>query len=96
MTEKRIDTATSRTAEMTCLARAISSLDTNPRLRCDDRLAVRLLPSAFRAAVHLRPFRCSLHRPRYEAVAEPGYLGTSSSVADRASGARIGLTMLDA
>lgn len=42
--KKRIETTTSRTAKWTCLCRAISSLEKNSCYRCDDRLALRLLP----------------------------------------------------
>jgi methyltransferase (TIGR00027 family) len=45
---RRIETTTSRTAEMTCLARAFSALETNPYLRSDDTLAPLLLPNIFR------------------------------------------------
>jgi methyltransferase (TIGR00027 family) len=54
---KRIESTTSRTAEMTCLSRAVSSQETNSRLRSDDHLAVTLLPALFRALVHIPLFR---------------------------------------
>lgn len=44
MSKKRIDTSTSRTAEWTCLSRAISSLEKDPCYRSNDYIAVKLLP----------------------------------------------------
>jgi len=44
MAKRRIDTSTSRTAEWTCLSRAISSLEKDPHYRSDDQIAVKLLP----------------------------------------------------
>ena len=44
MSEKRIEAQASRTAEWTCLCRAISSLEQNRFYKSDDRLALSLLP----------------------------------------------------
>lgn len=48
MPKKRIERATSRTAEMTCTSRAISFLEKNSHYHSDDYLAVRLLPGFVR------------------------------------------------
>ena len=55
MPKRRIETKTSRTAEWTCLCRAISSLEKDPCYRSDDRLAVSLLPHFLRVLIHI-PF----------------------------------------
>lgn len=57
MKEKRIETTTSRTAEMTCISRAASSLDTTPHYHSDDHLAIRLLPGFFKALIYIPLFR---------------------------------------
>lgn len=57
MTKKRIESTTSRTAEMTCLSRAASSLEANCHYHSDDDLAVRLLPHFFRVLLHIPLFR---------------------------------------
>jgi methyltransferase (TIGR00027 family) len=57
MTKRRIETRTSRTAEMTCISRAASSLETNSHYHCEDHLAVRLLPGFFKALFHIPLFR---------------------------------------
>jgi methyltransferase (TIGR00027 family) len=44
MAGKRIEVKTSRTAEWTCMCRAISSLEKSPFYKSDDRLATALLP----------------------------------------------------
>jgi methyltransferase (TIGR00027 family) len=44
MASKRIEVTTSRTAEWTCLCRAISSLEKSSFYKSDDRLAISLLP----------------------------------------------------
>jgi methyltransferase (TIGR00027 family) len=53
MLKRRIETRTSRTAEWTCLCRAISSLEKDRCYRCDDRLALSLLPSFIRLLIHV-------------------------------------------
>jgi methyltransferase (TIGR00027 family) len=55
MSRKRIETKTSRTAEWTCLCRAISSLEKDPCYRSDDRVAPSLLPHFLRLLIHI-PF----------------------------------------
>jgi methyltransferase (TIGR00027 family) len=57
MKEKRIERTTSRTAEMTCISRAVSSLETTPHYHSDDRVAIRLLPDFFRILFHIPLFR---------------------------------------
>jgi len=49
---KRIERKTSRTAEMTCLSRAASSLEKVDHYHGDDYLAVCLLPSFIRVLIH--------------------------------------------
>jgi methyltransferase (TIGR00027 family) len=53
MLNRRIETKTSRTAEWMCLCRAISSLETDPYYRSDDRVALSLLPDFLRWLIHL-------------------------------------------
>jgi methyltransferase (TIGR00027 family) len=60
--EKRIETRTSRTAAMTCVSRAASSLERDSHYRCGDSLAVRLLPNFLRVLIHLPLFRRLLLR----------------------------------
>jgi methyltransferase (TIGR00027 family) len=55
--KKRIESTTSRTAEMTCSSRAASYLETNGHYHSDDHLAVRLLPNFFRILLHIPLFR---------------------------------------
>jgi methyltransferase (TIGR00027 family) len=59
MLKKRIETRTSRTAEWTCLCRAISSLEKDRYFRCDDRLALSLLPGFMRLLIRV-PFTAKL------------------------------------
>ncbi len=56
MAEKRIETTTSRTAEMTCLTRAISSLESDPHYRSDDELALKLVPDRIRMLLRIPRF----------------------------------------
>ncbi len=64
---KRIETTASRTAEWTCVARAVSSLETNSHYRCDDHIARLLLPW------FLKPMlRVPLVRTLYKAMAPKG------------------------
>lgn len=51
--KKRIETTTSRTAKWTCLCRAISSLEKNPCYRCDDRIALSLLPGFMQLLIRI-------------------------------------------
>ncbi len=53
--KKRIQITTSRTAQWTCLCRAISSLEKNRCYRCEDRLALSLLPGFMRLLIRI-PF----------------------------------------
>jgi methyltransferase (TIGR00027 family) len=46
--KKRIETATSRTAEWTCLSRAVSSFETNSCYKSDDFIAPSILPGFVR------------------------------------------------
>lgn len=55
MSKKRIETTTSRTAEGTCLCRAISSLETGSCYKGDDHIAVLLLPILVRLLISI-PF----------------------------------------
>jgi methyltransferase (TIGR00027 family) len=53
MLNKRIETKISRTAELMCLCRAISSLETDPYYRSDDRVALSLLPDFLKLLIHI-------------------------------------------
>ena len=53
MSKKRIETKTSRTAELMCLYRAISSLEKDRCYRSDDRVALSLLPDFMRLLIHI-------------------------------------------
>lgn len=57
MIKKRIERTTSRTAEMTCVSRAASSLESNDYYHSDDSLAVKLLPGFVRVLIHVLLFR---------------------------------------
>ena len=57
MTEKRIETTPSRTAEWTCLARAASSMEADSCYRSDDRLAAVLAPGFVSALLRMAPVR---------------------------------------
>jgi len=56
MSKKRIEKTTSRTAAMTCMCRAASSLENNRHYHSDDRLAVKLLPAPARVLIHIPLF----------------------------------------
>jgi methyltransferase (TIGR00027 family) len=60
--EGRIETTTSRTAEMTCLCRAASSLETNSLYKCDDWVAQLLLPKKIQLIFKLTATRKALIR----------------------------------
>ena len=62
MAEKRIERTTSRTAAMTCLSRAASSLECDPHYHSDDHLAVKILPGSIRVLIHISLFRKFLLR----------------------------------
>lgn len=53
MGKKRIELKISRTAEMTCLSRAASFLETDVHYHSEDHLAVSLLPGFVRALIHI-------------------------------------------
>lgn len=53
MNDKRIETTTSRTAEWTCLSRAISALENNDCYRSGDTIALRLLPNRIHILIRL-------------------------------------------
>jgi methyltransferase (TIGR00027 family) len=55
--KKRIESTTSRTAEMTCLSRAFSAMETNPCYKSDDTIAPLLLPNTFKPLLHISIFR---------------------------------------
>ncbi|MFH2012879.1 MAG: SAM-dependent methyltransferase [Pseudomonadota bacterium] len=64
--KRRIEATTSRTAEMTCLSRACSALETNSYYKSDDYIAPLLLPS------FLKPFLyVSLARKLFSKVLAP-------------------------
>ena len=54
---KRIESTTSRTAEMTCVSRAASYLETDSYYHSDDYLSVRLLPGLVGALFRVAPLR---------------------------------------
>jgi methyltransferase (TIGR00027 family) len=54
---RRIETTTSRTAEMTCLSRAASYMETNACYKSDDSIAPLLLPDFIRLLFHFPPIR---------------------------------------
>jgi len=62
MTKRRIESTTSLTAEMTCISRAVSYLETNGHYHSNDHIAVWLLPTYFRAMVHVSLFRLLFRR----------------------------------
>jgi len=64
--KRRIESTTSRTAEMTCVSRACSVLETNPYYMSDDYIAPLLLPSGLRPFLHI-----SLVRRLFTKVAAP-------------------------
>ncbi len=51
MANKRVESTTSRTAEWTCLSRAISSLEANSCYKSDDTIALRLLPNRIKLMI---------------------------------------------
>jgi methyltransferase (TIGR00027 family) len=62
MSQRRIETTTSRTAEMTCLCRAASSLETNSLYKCNDWVAPLLLPKKIQLIFKLAATRKALIR----------------------------------
>jgi methyltransferase (TIGR00027 family) len=59
---KRIDTTTSRTAEMTCLSRAASSFETEWHYHCDDSIAAKMIPAGLVPFLHTRIGRAIFRR----------------------------------
>jgi len=64
--KRRIESTTSRTAEMTCLSRACSAFETNRYYKSDDHIAPLLLPSGLKPLLHV-----SLARKLFTKVAAP-------------------------
>ena len=64
--KKRIESNTSRTAQMTCVSRACSVLETNPYYKSDDYIAPLLLPSGIKPFLHI-----ALTRRLFTKVAAP-------------------------
>jgi methyltransferase (TIGR00027 family) len=64
--KRRIESTTSRTAEMTCVSRACSALETNHNYKSDDHIAPLLLPSGLKPFLHV-----SLGRKLFTKVAAP-------------------------
>lgn len=57
MSRKRIESTTSRTAEWSCISRAMSSLETSDCYRSDDHIAALLLPSFVGLLIRVQFFR---------------------------------------
>jgi len=57
VSERRIEKTTSRTAEMTCVSRAASALESDSHYHSDDRIALSLIPSFFKFLLYISPFR---------------------------------------
>ncbi len=53
MPGRRIETATSRTAEWICVSRAASSLESNSHYQGDDHIALLLVPKLFKIFLHI-------------------------------------------
>jgi methyltransferase (TIGR00027 family) len=53
VSERRIETTTSRTAEWTCVSRAASSLESDSHYRSDDYVALLLVPTFLKLALHI-------------------------------------------
>lgn len=64
--KRRIESTTSRTAEMTCLSRACSALETNPFYKSDDHIAPLLLPTGLKPFLYI-----SLVRRLFTKMAAP-------------------------
>lgn len=64
--KRRIESTTSRTAEMTCVSRACSVLEANPYYKSADYIAPLLLPSGLKPFLHF-----SLSRRLFSKVAAP-------------------------
>jgi methyltransferase (TIGR00027 family) len=57
VSRRRIETATSRTAQWTCASRAASSLESDSHYRSDDRIALLLVPTGLNLLLHLPVIR---------------------------------------
>ena len=64
--KRRIETTTSRTAEMTCLSRASSALETDSHYKSDDYIAPLLLPGFIKPLLHI-----SLVRKLFSRIVAP-------------------------
>jgi methyltransferase (TIGR00027 family) len=64
--KRRIESTTSRTAEMTCLSRACSALEKDQYYKSEDNIAPILLPNGLRLFIHI-----SLARRLFTKVAAP-------------------------
>jgi methyltransferase (TIGR00027 family) len=53
VSEKRIETTTSRTATWTCVSRAASSLESDSHYRSDDHIALVLVPTFMKLLLHI-------------------------------------------
>ena len=53
MSERRIETTTSRTAQWTCVSRAASSLESDSHYRSDDYIALLLVPAFLKFLLHI-------------------------------------------
>jgi len=60
--QRRIESDTSRTAQMTCMSRAISFFETNSWYKSDDYVSVRLLPNLMRFLIRFASFRGLISR----------------------------------
>jgi methyltransferase (TIGR00027 family) len=57
VSERRIEIATSRTAQWTCVSRAASVLESDRHYRTDDHIALLLVPTFLRLLLHVPLFR---------------------------------------
>ncbi len=64
--KRRIESSTSRTAEMTCVSRACSALETDSHYKSDDYIAPLLLPTLLKPLLHI-----SLTRRLFSRVVAP-------------------------
>lgn len=62
MSKKRIETATSRTAQWTCLSRAASSLESDDHYRSNDNIALLLVPALLGLLLHIPLIRSFYRR----------------------------------
>jgi methyltransferase (TIGR00027 family) len=57
VSRRRIETATSRTAQWTCVSRAASALERDSHYRSDDHIALLLVPGFLKLLLHVPPVR---------------------------------------